>query len=108
MAVLPAYHLRVFDTKCLRTVYKAHLVYVAAIYLFVESSSVASGKDVARHFRVIISSTKSLVSNLFVRLGFGWRVERRHLSRREILRVNSGGVARCDGAPGPISKHASA
>ena len=32
----------------------------------------------------------------------------RHLSRREILRVNSGGVARCDGAPGPISKHTSA
>ena len=70
MAVLPAYHLRVFDTDCLRTVSKAHLVYAAAIYLFVASSSVASGKDVARHFRVIIISwTKSLVSNLFLRLG---------------------------------------
>ena len=70
MAVLPAYHLRVFDTDCLRTVSKAHLVYAAAIYLFVASSSVASGKDVARHFRVIISWTKSLVSNLFLRLGW--------------------------------------
>ena len=106
MAVLPAYHLRVFDTDCLRTVSKAHLVYVDAIYLFVASSSVASGKDVARHFRVIISWTKSLVSNLFLRLG--WAGATYHLSRREILRVNSGGVARCDGRPAPISKHASA
>ena len=69
MAVLSAYHLRVFDTECLRTVSKAHLVYVAAIHLFVANFSVASGKDVARHFRVIISWTKSLVSNLFLRLG---------------------------------------
>ena len=105
MAVLPAYHLRVFDTDCLRTVSKAHLVYVPAIYLFVASSSVASGKDVARHFRVIISWTKSLVSNLFLRLGWEGAT---YLSRREILRVNSGGVARCDGRPAPISKHASA
>ena len=70
MAVLPAYHLRVFDTDCLRTVSKAHLVYVAAIYVFVASSSVASGRDVARHFHVAISWTKSLVSNLFLRLGW--------------------------------------
>ena len=70
LVVLPAYHLRVFDTECLRTVSKAHLVYVTAIHLFVASSSVASGKDVARHFHVAISSTKSLVSNLFLRLGW--------------------------------------
>ena len=70
MAALPACHIRVFDTECLRTVSKAHLAYVAAIHLFVASSSVASGKDVARHFRVIISGTKSLVSNLFLRLGW--------------------------------------
>ena len=70
MAVLPAYHLRMFDTECLRTVSKAHLVYVAVVHLFVAGSAVASGKDVARHFRVIISWTKSLVSNLFLRLGW--------------------------------------
>jgi hypothetical protein len=70
MAVLSAYHLKVFDTECLRSVSKAHLVYVAAIHLFVAGSLVASGKDVARHFRVIISWTKSLVSNLFLRLGW--------------------------------------
>ena len=69
MAVLPAYHLRMFDTECLRTVSKANLVYVAAIHVFVASSSVASGKDVARHFRMIISWTKSLVPIFFGVLG---------------------------------------
>ena len=71
MAVLPAYHLRVFDTECLRTVSKAHLAYVAAIHLFGAKSRSLVERMLARHFHVAISWTKSLVSNLFLRLGWG-------------------------------------
>ena len=69
MAVLPAYHLRVFDTDCLRTVSKAHLVYVAVVHLSGANSQSLVERMLARHFHVIISWTKSLVCNLFLRLG---------------------------------------
>ena len=81
LAVLPAYHLRVFDTAFWRTQSKAHLFYVAAIHLFGANSRSLVERMLAKHFHVAISWTKSLVSNLFYVLdGEVQPIEKRNIS----------------------------
>jgi hypothetical protein len=56
---------------CVPNLKPIYLFYVAAIHLVGANSRSLVERVLARHFHVAISSTKPLVSNLFLRLG--WR-----------------------------------
>ena len=60
----------------LRTEYKAHLFYVVVMRLFIANSRSLAERMLARHFHVAISWTKSLVSNIFLRLGWAGATNR--------------------------------